>query len=57
MSNDYKNLSGVVEGCGFLKKDINANTCRKHVSHNYSNSKGKYNCGNIEGIGRVHFNK
>jgi len=57
VSNDYKNLSGVVEGYGFLKKDVNADTYCKYVSYSYSNSEGKYDCGNIEGIGRVYFNK
>ena len=57
ISNNYKNLSGAVEGCIFLKKDINTNTCYKHASYNYSNSKGKYSCGNIKEIGRVHPNK
>jgi len=41
----------------FLKKDINANTYYKHASHSSSNSEGKYNCGSIEGIGRVYLNK
>ena len=57
MSNNYKNLNRAVEGCIFLKKDINANTCYKYTSYSYSNSEGKHSCGNIKGINRVHFNK
>jgi len=57
ISNDYKNLSGAVEGYIFLKKDINADTYYKYVSYSGSNSEGKYNYGSIKGIGRVHLNK
>ena len=57
MSNDYKNLSKAIEGYIILKKNINANTYYKYISYKGSNSKGKYNCYNIKGIGKVHFNK
>ena len=57
ISNDHKNLSGAMEGCVFPKKDINTNTCYKYASYSYSNSKEKYCCSNIKGIGRVHLNK
>jgi hypothetical protein len=57
MSNNYKNLSGAMEGCSILKKDINADACYKHISYRGSNSKGKYNCYNIKGMGKVYLNK
>jgi len=57
MSNNYKNLSGAIKGCRFLKKDVNANTYYKYISYSCSNSKRKYNCGNIKRIGRVYLNK
>jgi len=41
----------------FPKKDVNAKTYYKHVSHYSSNSEGKYNYGSIKGIGRVYLNK
>jgi len=46
-----------MEGCGYLKKDINANTCYKYISYSCSNSEEKHRCGNIKGIGRVYLNK
>ena len=57
ISNDYKNLSRAIEGYMFPKKDVNAKTYYKHVSHYSSNSEGKYNYGSIKGIGRVYLNK
>ena len=42
MSNDYKNLSGAVEECIFLKMDVNTDTYYKHASYSSSNSKGKH---------------
>ena len=57
VSNDYKNFSGAVEGCKYLKKNINANTYCKHISYSCSNSEGKHHCGNIKEIGRVYLNK
>jgi hypothetical protein len=57
ISNNYKNFSRAIEGCGYPKKDINANTCYKHISYSCSNSEGKHYYGNIKGIGRVHLNK
>jgi len=41
----------------FLKKDVNTDICCKHISYSSSNSEGKYDCGSIEGIGRVYLNK
>jgi hypothetical protein len=57
MSNNYKNLGGAVEGCGILKKDVNVDVCYKHTSYRGNNSKGKYDCCNIKGMGKVYFNK
>ena len=57
ISNDYKNLSGAVEGCKNLKKDINANAYCKYTSYKGSNNKGKYDCCNIKRIDKVYFNK
>ena len=41
----------------FPKKDINTNTYYKYANYNSSNSKGKHDSSNIEGIGRVYLNK
>jgi len=57
VSNDYKNFSGAIEGCGFPKKGVNAYTCCKHVSYSSGNGEGKHDWGNIEGIGSVYLNK
>jgi hypothetical protein len=57
MSNNYKNLSRAMEKYSILKKDVNADAYCKYISYRGSNSKGKYNCYNIKGIGKVHFNK
>ena len=57
MSNNYKNLNRAVEEYGFLKNNININTCCKHASYRGSNNKKKYNCCNIKGISKVYFNK
>ena len=57
MSNDYKNLGRAVEGCGFLKNNINVDACYKHTSYRGNNSEGKYDCCNIKEISKVYFNK
>ena len=57
ISNDYKNLSKVIEGCIFLKKDINADTYYKYTSYSCSNSEGKHCCSNIKEISKVYSNK
>jgi hypothetical protein len=57
MSNNYKNLSRAVKGYNILKKDVNVNAYYKHTSYRGSNSKGKYNCCNIKGMGKVYLNK
>jgi hypothetical protein len=46
-----------MEGCNILKKDVNVNAYYKYASYRGSNNKGKYNCYNIKGISKVHFNK
>ena len=46
-----------MEGYIILKKDVNTNACCKYTSYKGSNGKGKYNCCNIKGMGKVHFNK
>ena len=57
MSNNYKNLSGTVEGYIILKKNINTDACYKYTNYKGSNSKEKYDCCNIKKIGKVYFNK
>ena len=46
-----------MEGCNFLKNNINADAYYKHASYRGSNSKGKYDCCNIKKMGKVYLNK